>query len=221
MDKGAPRQPQIRTNYRIRVPEVRVIDADGTQLGVMSSHDAIRLALDKSLDLVEVNPKADPPVCKVMDFGKYKYEQKKSANTARKNTNVILTKEVKVRPKTDEHDLDTKIRHLRRFLEEGNKAKITVRFRGREITHPEKGQEVLDEILHALEGVIVVENKPSLEGKQMSMLIAPKPGSVKRPPTPAAAPTAAAPTAAAPTAAAPAPTPPQPAAAPTDASARH
>jgi translation initiation factor IF-3 len=181
MDKGAPRQPQIRTNYRIRVPEVRVIDADGTQLGVMSSQDAIRLALEKSLDLVEVNPKADPPVCKVMDFGRYKYEQKKSANNAKKNTKTVETKEVKVRPKTDEHDLDTKIRHLRRFLEEGNKAKITVRFRGREITHPEKGQEVLDEILHALEGTINVEVKPSLEGKQMSMIIAPKPSAVKRP----------------------------------------
>jgi translation initiation factor IF-3 len=198
MDKGAPRQPQIRTNYRIRVPEVRVIDADGTQLGVMSSHDAIRLALDKSLDLVEVNPKADPPVCKVMDFGKYKYEQKKSANTARKNTQKVEVKEVKVRPKTDEHDLDTKIRHLRRFLEEGNKAKITVRFRGREITHPEKGQEVLDEILQALEGAINVEVKPSLEGKQMSMIIAPKPNTVKRV-VPAAGTT--------PTAAQPAPTP--------------
>ncbi len=205
MDKGAPRQPQIRTNYRIRVPEVRVIDADGTQLGVMSSHDAIRLALDKALDLVEVNPKADPPVCKVMDFGKYKYEQKKSANTARKNTKTVETKEVKVRPKTDEHDLDTKIRHLRRFLEEGNKAKITVRFRGREITHPEKGQEVLDEILQALEGTINVEVKPSLEGKQMSMIIAPKPGSIKRPPTPPGAPAVPG---------AVAPTPPQPAAAP-------
>jgi len=205
MDKGAPRQPQIRTNYRIRVPEVRVIDADGTQLGVMSSHDAIRLALDKALDLVEVNPKADPPVCKVMDFGKYKYEQKKSANTARKNTKTVETKEVKVRPKTDEHDLDTKIRHLRRFLEEGNKAKITVRFRGREITHPEKGQEVLDEILQALEGTINVEVKPSLEGKTMSMIIAPKPGSIKRPPTPPGAPAVPG---------AVAPTPPQPAAAP-------
>jgi translation initiation factor IF-3 len=205
MDKGAPRQPQIRTNYRIRVPEVRVIDADGTQLGVMSSHDAIRLALDKALDLVEVNPKADPPVCKVMDFGKYKYEQKKSANTARKNTKTVETKEVKVRPKTDEHDLDTKIRHLRRFLEEGNKAKITVRFRGREITHPEKGQEVLDEILQALEGTINVEVKPSLEGKQMSMIIAPKPGSIKRPPTPPGAPAVPG---------AVAQTPPQPVAAP-------
>ncbi|MFO0601664.1 MAG: translation initiation factor IF-3 [Polyangiales bacterium] len=211
MDKGAPRQPQIRTNYRIRVPEVRVIDADGTQLGVMSSHDAIRLALDKALDLVEVNPKADPPVCKVMDFGKYKYEQKKSANTARKNTKTVETKEVKVRPKTDEHDLDTKIRHLRRFLEEGNKAKITVRFRGREITHPEKGQEVLDEILQALEGTINVEVKPSLEGKQMSMIIAPKPGSVKRPPTAPGAPAVAG---------VAAPTPPQPAAPAADATRR-
>ena len=184
MDKGAQRQPQIRFNYRIRVPEVRVIDADGTQLGIMTSQDAIRMAMDKSLDLVEVNPKADPPVCKIMDFGKYKYEQKKMANEARKKQTVVEIKEVKVRPKTDEHDLDTKIRHIKRFLEEGNKAKITVRFRGREITHPEKGEEVLKEILEALEGTIVIENKPALEGKQMTMLIAPKPGAFK--PRPAA-----------------------------------
>ena len=180
MDKGAPRQPQIRTNYRIRVPEVRVIDADGTQLGVMSSHDAIRMAQEQTLDLVEVNPKADPPVCKIMDFGKYKYEEKKRANEARKKQNVVEIKEVKVRPKTDEHDLDTKIRHIRRFLEEGNKAKITVRFRGREITHPEKGREVLDDIIKALEGLINIEGNPALEGKAMTMLIAPKPNTVKR-----------------------------------------
>lgn len=183
MDRGAQRQPQVRVNYRIRVPEVRVIAADGTQLGIMVSQDAIRLAQEQNLDLVEVNPKADPPVCKVMDFGKYKYEEKKRANEAKKKQNVVEIKEVKVRPKTDEHDLDTKIRHIRRFLEEGNKAKITVRFRGREITHPEKGREVIDDIVKALEGTIVIESQPSIEGKQMTMLIAPKPSAIKRPPT--------------------------------------
>jgi translation initiation factor IF-3 len=115
-----------------------------------------------------------------MDFGKYKYEEKKRANEARKKQNVVEIKEVKVRPKTDEHDLDTKIRHIRRFLEEGNKAKITVRFRGREITHPEKGREVLDDIIKALEGLINIEGNPALEGKAMTMLIAPKPNTVKR-----------------------------------------
>jgi translation initiation factor IF-3 len=170
----------VRVNYRIRVPEVRVIAADGTQLGIMTSQDAIRMAQEQTLDLVEVNPKADPPVCKIMDFGKYKYEEKKRANEARKKQNVVEIKEVKVRPKTDEHDLDTKIRHIRRFLEEGNKAKITVRFRGREITHPEKGREVLDDIIKALEGLINIEGNPALEGKAMTMLIAPKPNTVKR-----------------------------------------
>ena len=187
MDKGAQRQPQIRFNYRIRVPEVRVIAADGTQLGIMSSQEAIRLAMDQSLDLVEVNPKADPPVCKVMDFGKFKYEQKKMLNEQKKKQTIVEIKEVKVRPKTDDHDIETKIKHIRRFLEEGNKAKITVRFRGREITHPEKGEEVLREILTDLEGSIVIEQKPQLEGKTMTMLIAPKPGAFKRP-TPAATP---------------------------------
>ncbi len=185
MDKGAQRQPQIRFNYRIRVPEVRVIAADGTQLGIMSSQEAIRLAMDQSLDLVEVNPKADPPVCKVMDFGKFKYEQKKMLNEQKKKQTIVEIKEVKVRPKTDDHDVETKIRHIRRFLEEGNKAKITVRFRGREITHPEKGEEVLREIITELEGTIVIEQKPALEGKTMTMLIAPKPGAIKRPAAPA------------------------------------
>jgi len=180
MDKGAQRQPQIRFNYRIRVPEVRVIAADGTQLGIMSSQEAIRLAMDQSLDLVEVNPKADPPVCKVMDFGKFKYEQKKMLNEQKKKQTIVEIKEVKVRPKTDDHDVETKIRHIRRFLEEGNKAKITVRFRGREITHPEKGREVLDDIIKALEGLINIEGNPALEGTAMTLLIAPKPHTVKR-----------------------------------------
>lgn len=165
---------QIRSNGRIRVPRVQVIGDDGIRVGILPTYEAIQLAKDKGLDLVEVNPKADPPVCKVMDFGKYKYEQKKSAAESKRNAVVVLVKEVVVRPKTDEHDLETKIRHIRRFLEEGNKAKISVRFRGREITHPDRGQEVLDEILKALEGLFVLEQRPNLEGKQMSMLIAPK-----------------------------------------------
>jgi translation initiation factor IF-3 len=165
---------QIRSNGRIRVPRVQVIGDDGIRVGILPTYEAIQLAKDKGLDLVEVNPKADPPVCKVMDFGKYKYEQKKSAAESRRNAVVVLVKEIVVRPKTDDHDLETKIRHIRRFLEDGNKAKISVRFRGREITHPEQGQEVLDEILKSLEGLFVLEQRPNIEGKQMSMLIAPK-----------------------------------------------
>jgi translation initiation factor IF-3 len=175
------RTMQVRVNHRIRVPEVRVIAADGAQLGIMSSQDAIRSALEQGLDLVEVNPKAEPPVCKIMDFGRFKYEEKKKANEAKKRQSVVEVKEVKVRPKTDDHDLATKIKHIRRFLEEGNKARITVRFRGREITHPEKGREVIDEILKALEGLIVIESNAIMEGKQMTLLIAPKPNLVRRP----------------------------------------
>ena len=173
---------QVRVNHRIRVPEVRVIAANGDQLGIMTSQDAIRTALEQSLDLVEVNPKADPPVCKIMDFGRYKYEEKKKTNEAKKRQNVVEIKEVKVRPKTDDHDLATKIRHIRGFLEEGNKAKITVRFRGREVTHPEKGREVIDDILKALEGLINIESNPLMEGKTMTLLIAPKPNTIKRKP---------------------------------------
>jgi translation initiation factor IF-3 len=189
------RQPQVRVNRAIRVPEVRVIGADGTQLGILSSQDAMRAAQEQGLDLVEINPKAQPPVCKIMDFGRFKYEEKKKANKQRKQQTVVEIKEVKVRPKTDDHDLETKIKHIKRFLEEGNKAKITVRFRGREITHPEKGREVIDEIVKALEGIIIVEGNPMMEGKQMTVMIAPKPGAVKRVDAPAPAAAAAAPAA--------------------------
>jgi len=183
MNDNRARTMQVRVNHRIRVPEVRVIAADGAQLGIMTSSEAIRSALEQGLDLVEVNPKAEPPVCKIMDFGRFKYEEKKKANEAKKRQSVVEVKEVKVRPKTDDHDLATKIKHIRRFLEEGNKARITVRFRGREITHPEKGREVIDEILKALEGQIVIESNAIMEGKQMTLLIAPKPNMVKRPAT--------------------------------------
>jgi translation initiation factor IF-3 len=161
-------------NERIRVPSVRLIGADGSALGVMPTYEARRAAQEAGLDLVEVNPKADPPVAKMMDYGKYKYDEKKRASEARRRATVIEIKEVKVRPKTDEHDLETKIRHIKGFLEDGNKAKITVRFRGREITHPEKGREVLDDIVKALEGLIIIEMHPSIEGKQMTMMLAPK-----------------------------------------------
>jgi translation initiation factor IF-3 len=159
---------------------VRVIDDSGAQLGIMSSSEALRMAQDRGLDLVEVNPKAEPPVCKVMDYGKFKYEEKKKANDQRKRQTTVEIKEVKVRPKTDDHDLETKVKHIKRFLEEGNKAKITVRFRGREVTHPEKGREVVDEIIKALEGLIVVEQNPLMEGKAMTALIAAKPGAFKK-----------------------------------------
>src|ERR1700676_1442688 len=174
-----PRQQQrgyqIRVNHRIRVPEVRVIGADGGMLGVMQTHEALRKAQEQNLDLVEVNPKSDPPVCKILDFGKYKYEEKKKAGEAKRKQTVVDIKEIKLRPKTDDHDINFKINHARRFLEAGHKVKFTVRFRGREITHPEKAQEQLDFIIPHLEDLANVETRASMEARAMSIMVAPKP----------------------------------------------
>ncbi|MCL2447587.1 MAG: translation initiation factor IF-3 [Polyangiaceae bacterium] len=179
-----PRQQQrgyqIRVNHRIRVPEVRVIDADGSMLGVLQTHEALRKAQEQGLDLVEVNPKAEPPVCKILDFGKYKYEEKKKQAQARRNQSVVEIKEIKLRPKTDDHDIAFKVKAARRFLEAGHKVKFTVRFRGREITHPEKAHEQLDIILKALDDVGNVETRPSMEARAMSLIVAPKPAVMQR-----------------------------------------
>lgn len=180
-DKGAkpdPRRPnELRINRRIRVKEVFVIAADGNKLGVMPTEDAFKRAMEEGLDLVEVNPMSRPPVCKIMDYGKYKYDQKKKAGAARKNQKVIEIKEVKLRPKTDDHDFNFKMDHTRRFLAEGNKAKITIMFRGREITHPEIGRSVLERVVDALKDVAMVELPPRMEGRNMFMVLTPaKPG---------------------------------------------
>jgi translation initiation factor IF-3 len=179
-----PRQQQrgyqIRVNHRIRVPEVRVIDADGSMLGVLQTHEALRKAQEQGLDLVEVNPKAEPPVCKILDFGKYKYEEKKKQAQARRNQSVVEIKEIKLRPKTDDHDINFKVKAARRFLEAGHKVKFTVRFRGREITHPEKAHEQLDVILKALDDVSNVETRPMMEARAMSLVVAPKPAVMQR-----------------------------------------
>ncbi|MCZ6806889.1 MAG: translation initiation factor IF-3 [Deltaproteobacteria bacterium] len=161
-------------NARIRVPEIRVIGADGKMLGVMNTDEARRMARDLDLDLVEVNPKASPPVCKIMDFGKFKYEEKKKQADARKRQTQIALKEIKLRPKTDDHDLEFKMKHIRRFLEEGNKVKITVRFRGREITHPETAQRQIDLIIDAVEDIGAVETSARLEGRTMTAILAPR-----------------------------------------------
>ena len=166
---------QTRVNHRIRVPEVRVIAADGSMLGVLQTHEALRMAQEQGLDLVEVNPKAEPPVCKILDFGKHKYEEKKKAAEAKRKQTVIEIKEVKLRPKTDDHDLEVKIRHARRFIESGHKVKITVRFRGREIAHPEKAQEQLEHFAHGTEDIANLETRPMMEGRTMTLLMAPKP----------------------------------------------
>ncbi len=151
------------------------MDADGSQMGVVSLEAALARAAEQGLDLVEISPMAKPPVCKIMDYGKFKYEMKKKANESKKKQVVVKVKEVKFRPKTDEHDYGFKLRNVREFLEEGNKARITIMFRGREITHKELGQAVLTRILQELKGVAIMEQSPRLEGRQLFMMIAPDP----------------------------------------------
>ena len=179
-----PRQQQrgfqIRVNHRIRVPEVLVIDSNGERLGVLPTHEALRKAQEQSLDLVEVNPKAEPPVCKILDFGKYKYEEKKKAGEAKRKQTVVDVKEIKLRPKTDDHDLAFKIRAACRFIEAGHKVKFTVRFRGREITHPEKAHEQLDWIVKQCEELATVEVRPIMEQRTMTLLMAPKPAVMQK-----------------------------------------
>ncbi len=174
------RQFQIRVNHRIRVPEVRVIGADGGMLGVMQTHDAMRMAQEQGLDLVEVNPKAEPPVCKILDFGKYKYEEKKKTAEAKRKQTVVEIKEIKLRPKTDDHDLNFKVKAARRFLEAGHKVKFTVRFRGREITHPEKAQEQLTYVIAGIEELGNVETRAMMEARTMTVLVAPKPAILQK-----------------------------------------
>ena len=181
--KAIPRRPHHaaaptrdsgpRVNDRIRVPEIRLIDHEGENRGVMSPLDAIRLAESVGLDLVEISPGAVPPVCKIMDFGKFKYEQQKKAAEARKKQKIIEVKEVKFRPNIDDHDYDVKMRNVSRFLEDGDKVKITLRFRGREMAHQDLGREVLERIAKDTEGLGKVESMPKVEGRQMIMVIGP------------------------------------------------
>jgi translation initiation factor IF-3 len=156
------------------VPEVRLVGANNEQLGVVSTHEALQKARVLDLDLVEVAPTAVPPVCRIMDYGKFKYMQSKREQEARKKQTVIQVKEIKVRPKTDEHDLNTKIKHIRRFLEDGDKVKVTVRFRGRELTYAsQSGFEVLKHVMDAIGDVSKVESPAKMEGKTMMMVVAP------------------------------------------------
>lgn len=152
---------------------MRVVGPAGEQLGVLTIEAALEKAGEFGFDLVEVNPMAKPPVCKIMDYGRFKYEEKKKASEAKKKQVIVHLKEVKLRPKTEEHDYGFKIRNIRRFLEEGNKARVTIMFRGREITHKELGQSVLDEVVGDLKEVAVVEQQPRMEGRQMFMILAP------------------------------------------------
>ncbi len=178
--RQAQRGPQIRINNRIRVPEVRVVDDDGSMLGILSTQEALKRAQERGLDLVEVNPKPDPPVCKILDFGKYKYDEKKKAKEAKRKQTTVEIKEIKLRPKTDDHDLAFKARAARRFLEAGHKVKFTVRFRGREITHPEKAQEQLDWITKQADDLANIEVRPTMEQRTMTLLMAPKPAVMQK-----------------------------------------
>jgi translation initiation factor IF-3 len=164
----------IRVNDRIRIKEVRVISQDGTQLGIMPIEQALQTAYSQNLDLVEVAPEARPPVCRIMDYGKYRYEQSKKAREARKKQTIIELKEIKLRPKTEEHDFQFKARHAERFLKEGNKAKVTMMFRGREMIRMDRGKALLNRFVEVLKDVAVVEQAPKIEGRNMTLILAPK-----------------------------------------------
>lgn len=179
MRRGRPQlqkeEPEAhRLNREIRAPRVRVIDGEGTQLGIMSVPEALDLARESGLDLVEVSPLARPPVCRIMDYGRFKYQQKKKSQEAKKHQTTVQIKEIKVRPKTDGHDLETKLRQIRSFLEEGNKVKVTMRFRGREIIYAERAMEMLFEIGKEIGELGEIEQHPNLMGRNMSMLVVPK-----------------------------------------------
>jgi len=153
---------------------VRVITGEGEQLGILPISEALRIAQERELDLVEVAPEAVPPVCRIMDFGKFKYQQSRRAKDARKKQTIIQVKEVKMGPKTDDHDFQFKARHVRRFLEDGNKAKVTIRFRGREMAHTELGRKLLDRMSQDLSDIATVESFPKLEGRNLVMILTPK-----------------------------------------------
>ena len=164
----------LRINEEIHIREVRVTSATGEQLGVMLTREALHMAEEQHLDLVEVAPKAKPPVCRIMDFGKYRYEQQKREKEEKKKHKVVSFKEVKLRPNIEQHDFDVKLKNALRFVEEGNKVKVTIMFRGRELSHPELGKEVLSRVAEKLGGLVSIERNAKLEGKNMTMIVAPK-----------------------------------------------
>jgi translation initiation factor IF-3 len=172
-DRRPPERDTTRINERIRVPEVRLIDDEGQQVGVLKTADALEFAQQRELDLVEVAPDARPPVCRVLDYSKYKYEQAQKLKQARKHQQQITVREIKFRPKIAEHDYDTKKHHVERFLRHKDKVKVTIMFRGREVTHPERGTAILDRLAEELSELGVVEQRPMQEGRNMTMLMAP------------------------------------------------
>ncbi len=167
------RTPRTRINEQIRAPQIRVIDETGAQLGVMTPSEAMRLAREKDLDLVEVAPTAKPPVCRLIDYGKYQYEQTKRERQARKAQKQVEIKEVRLRPKTSEHDTEVRVRQARKFLESGAKVKVRLRFRGREIQHRDVAMKIMDEFATRLSDVGEVEIRPNMEGRSLLMILAP------------------------------------------------
>ena len=164
----------LRINEEIRVREVRVTTAEGEQLGIMQVRDALQMAIEQNLDLVEVAPTARPPVCRIMDYGKFKYEQQKRDKEAKKKQKIVTIKEVKLRPNIEDHDFDVKKKNALRFLEDGDKVKVTIKFRGRELSHPELGRVLLVRMAKELADIANVERDPKLEGKNMIMILNPK-----------------------------------------------
>ena len=172
-DRRPPERDTTRINERIRVPEVRLIDDEGNQVGMMKTPDAVKFAQERDLDLVEVAPEAKPPVCRVLDYSKYKYEQAQKVKQARKHQQQITIREIKFRPKIAQHDYDTKKHHVERFLRHKDKVKITIMFRGREVTHPERGVMILDRLAEELAELGVVEQRPTQDGRNMTMMLGP------------------------------------------------
>ncbi|MBW1726089.1 MAG: translation initiation factor IF-3 [Deltaproteobacteria bacterium] len=171
----ANRSSRININRNIRAKEVRVIDPDGNQIGIIPTYKAIAVANDFGLDLVEISPNANPPVCKIMDYGRYKYELTKKKQEAKKKQATFQLKEIKLRPKTGEHDLKTKISHIKKFIERKDKVKVTVIFRGREITLSQLGRDLLERVVQETEEIALVEQRPKFEGRTMIMVLSPKP----------------------------------------------
>jgi len=164
----------LRINEMIRIREVRLIDDEGNQLGILPTSEALNMAKDKDLDLVEVSPNANPPVCKILDYGKYRFEQEKKLRDSKKNQKVLKLKEIRMQPKIGSGDLDTKAKHIQEFLDEGDKVKVTIRFRGRELAHTDLGFDVMNEVLKRLTSAYVIEKEAAMEGRNMSMTISAK-----------------------------------------------
>ena len=180
-DRRPPERDPTRTNERIRVPEVRLINEKGEQVGVIPTEEAFNYAQERELDLVEVSPDSKPPVCRVLDYSKYKYEQEQKAKAARKHQQQVNVREIKLRPKIAQHDYETKRGHVERFLRDGDKVKITIMFRGRETSHPERGRMLLDRLVEDLGEITSVESEPLQEGRNMTMLLGPTREATRKP----------------------------------------